>query len=109
MYSLIGKSYQTIQDLKAAVNDVARQYPFAVSTKNSNKRSLTLQCVAGGAFRNNHHVTEESRKRVRTSFRTDCPWNCKAYRYAGSDSWTILKIHDEHNHPFAPDARVYHQ
>lgn len=62
----------------------------------SKNKTMTLACDRSGKYVNRKNLTDENRRRKRTSRLTNCPFRifCKFY----GESWVVLWKVEEHNH-----------
>ncbi|KAG1143457.1 hypothetical protein G6F37_006832 [Rhizopus arrhizus] len=110
MLDLVNTVYESIQELKSTVQKRANELNFSVSTKRSNHRSVYIQCIYGGFYRNTHRIENKDRKRRRTTKKIGCEWLLAASLISERKKWVIRSVSDinAHNHPL-PSEDVYKQ
>ena len=108
MSLLYNRLFDTKKQLYDAAQIIAKAEGYCVTTKNSIKRHMHLQCRCGGQPKNCHGLTEETRKIKRDSWRKECPFLIKA-RPTKSGCWEAWSINDQHNHDMVDNYRIFHQ
>lgn len=80
---------------------------YAVSIKRSTAGvKVHLCCDRGGSYRKRNNLSEETRKRVRTSRLIGCPF--LVYGKRGSDGlWALVVQNSQHNHPPSEDMSIH--
>ena len=93
------------ETLLTAVHEHAKAHGYNVVTKSSSMPTakkpgrtakVWLRCDRGGHYRPRNGLTEETRKRRRTSRLMDCPFMLVAAGTPGI--WTLTVVNAEHNH-----------
>lgn len=113
-----GTVFQTLEQFKSAAQSAAKQlgYAFSVSSSNKNGKNnrqpyVVLQCTMGGAYKNSHNLTEETRKQVRLSKRQHCPVKLRAM-YCEGKGWVMNdplgnSATMAHTHDLLPETKVH--
>ncbi|KAI9276017.1 hypothetical protein BY458DRAFT_506782 [Sporodiniella umbellata] len=101
MLDLINTVYESKKEVMSTVQKRANELNFAVSTKRSNGRSIYIQCIHGGVYRNTHNIQSNERKRKKTTKKTGCQWLLSASIASKKKLWIIRSVTDfnVHNHP----------
>ncbi|KAG1443863.1 hypothetical protein G6F56_010517 [Rhizopus delemar] len=101
MLDLINTVYESKKEVMSTVQRRANEMNFAVSTKRSNGRSIYIQCIHGGVYRNTHNIQSSDRKRKKTTKKTGCGWLLSASMASKKKLWIIRSVSDinAHNHP----------
>ncbi|RIB20605.1 hypothetical protein C2G38_2178854 [Gigaspora rosea] len=75
----VGSEFLTVESLKEAAQQGAKVAGFAFSVslsklshskKGGHVSYILLQCIMGGEYRNNHKITDETRKRIKLNVKT---------------------------------------
>ena len=110
MEQLIGQSLDDYNQLRDRAQLIAKESKFAIVKGNSSARDIKLICVHGGEPKNSRKLTAETRKRQRSSFKTNCQWALFASKNKDTNGkFKVTKIIPGHNHPMAIDPMIYHQ
>ncbi|CAG8612559.1 17979_t:CDS:2, partial [Racocetra fulgida] len=105
----IGSEFPTVEQFKEAAQQGAKALGFAFSTSSSKMSRVekdgrtpfvTLQCVMGGKYRNNHEITEKTRKRKKFTKRQNCSVILRATLNENTGVWV-------HNHELLPSSQVH--
>ena len=106
-------TYNSVEEFKAAAQAKAKAEGFAFSTASSDINGkkhktpfVSLRCVMGGDYRNNHKITEESRKRLRHSKKQKCPVHAVAKWQFERQVWEIQWNKQEHNHDLLRPSEI---
>ncbi|KAL9112586.1 MAG: hypothetical protein Q9227_003157 [Pyrenula ochraceoflavens] len=100
------QSYPDRESLKDSLQTFAREHGYGMAIKTSSRpdekksgraAKLWLRCDRGGTYRPRNGLTEETRKRKRTSRLTDCQFLIIATGQT-ENLWTFEVIHPFHNH-----------
>ncbi|CAG8732243.1 28528_t:CDS:2 [Dentiscutata erythropus] len=112
----VGSEFSTAESFKEAAQQGAKAAGFAFSVSSSKlSRSekgghipyILLQCVMGGEYRNNHKITEETRKRIKSTKRQNCPVTLYAVLNENAGVWVVRSYKKQHNHELLPPSQVY--
>ncbi|CAG8785275.1 20047_t:CDS:2, partial [Dentiscutata erythropus] len=85
--------------LKEAAQQGAKAAGFAFSVsslkvsgggKGSHTPFVTLQCMIGGKYRNNHNITEETRKQNKSTKRQNCPVTLRVVLNENTKVWVVI-------------------
>ena len=108
-------TYNSVEEFKAAAQAKAKAEGFAFSTassdiqgKNHKTPFISLQCVMGGNYRNNHKITEESHKRLRHSKKQKCPVHVTANWQVEHQVWDVQWREQEHNHDLLRPLEIHY-
>ena len=109
------KTYRTAEELIRNVNEEAGLQGYALRKDGYKKdkygeiRKIWLACDRGGKYRSK--ISEEQRKRQRTSRACDCPWKGYALRSGGSAGlWSLILKDSTHNHqPTSAESHPLHR
>src|SRR5690606_29547357 len=82
--------FDTKDELRSAVSNEAKRLGFATSTKSSESKRITIQCVYGDKYCNTHNITEQEKKRKRGSLKQDCPFKVYASFNNDTKKWHIV-------------------
>ncbi|CAG8710287.1 13667_t:CDS:2, partial [Racocetra fulgida] len=111
----IGSEFLTVESFKEAAQQSAKAAGFAFSIssskvlrdeKGSHTPFVTLQCIMGGKYRNNHNITEETQKRKKSTKRQSCLVILKAILNK-NNVWVVHSYKDQHNHELLPPLQVH--
>ncbi|KAL0080939.1 hypothetical protein J3Q64DRAFT_1619584, partial [Phycomyces blakesleeanus] len=97
--------FETADDLKAMIQNKAREQGFSVSIRSSTPGvRFLLKCLKGGEYRNTHSITEENRKRRKKIVQSGCKWTLSASLSKKTNKWSVRHVRNhsdesEHNHP----------
>jgi hypothetical protein len=109
----VGKTFNTLEELRATAFEYGRRYNVALTTSKSDKTKVYLICKHGGFYRKNANKKRPPPKdnapvktRNRMSQKSGC--SCLIYaRCCKGSFWTVRKSIGEHNHPIAADPTKY--
>ena len=109
MYSIPAPPERTYPDkntLMADVQEFGRAHGYNIVVKTSSiptpskphrVAKVWLRCDKGGTYRPRNGLTEETRKRKRSSRLVNCPFSLQAVNE--NDMWTLNVLVAHHNHP----------
>ncbi|CAG8662529.1 13122_t:CDS:2, partial [Racocetra fulgida] len=112
----VGDEFLTVESFKEAAQQSAKAAGFAFSVSSSKVSGggkgghtpfIVLQCVMGGKYRNNHQITEETRKRKKSTKRQNCPVNLRAVLNKDAKVWVVTISKNEHNHELLLPSQVH--
>ncbi|CAG8525863.1 11929_t:CDS:2, partial [Gigaspora margarita] len=112
----VGSEFPTVESLKEAAQQGAKAAGFAFSVSSSKlSRSekgghvpyILLQCIMGGEYRNNHKITDETRKRIKSTKRQNCPVTLYAALNENDGVWVVQSYKNQHNHELLPPSQVH--
>ncbi|CAG8841189.1 26692_t:CDS:2, partial [Gigaspora margarita] len=112
----IGSKFLTVEQFKEAAQQGAKAAGFAFSISSSKLLHVekddrvpfvTLQCVMGGNYRNNHKISEETRKRTKFTKRQNCSVSLRAVLNENIGVWVVTYYKSQHNHELLPSSQVY--
>ncbi|CAG8584699.1 19475_t:CDS:2 [Racocetra fulgida] len=112
----LGSEFLTVEKFKEAAQQGAKAAGFAFSVSSSKMSRVekdgctpfvTLQCVMGGKYRNNHEITEETRKRVKFTKRQSCLVSLRATLNENTGVWVVSSYKSQHNHEPLSSTQVH--
>ncbi|CAG8664616.1 9369_t:CDS:1 [Ambispora gerdemannii] len=112
----IGSEFPTVESFKEAAQQGAKAAGFAFSVSSSKMSRVgkvnrtpfvTLQCTMGGEYRNNHEITEETRKRKKFTKRQNCPVILRAVLNEDAGVWVVQSFKTQHNHELLFPSQVH--
>ncbi|CAG8768977.1 5392_t:CDS:1, partial [Cetraspora pellucida] len=112
----IGSKFQTVESFKEAAQQGAKAAGFAFSVSSSkmscDKKGgqapyIILQCTMGGEYRNNHNITEETRKRIKFTKHQGCPVALYAVLNEKAGVWIVRSYKDQHSHELLLLSQVH--
>lgn len=105
MEQLLGKPFNTKQELMENIQSIAFEGGYACVFGNTSARGITVRCVHGHTYKNSHKNTLATRKKKRLPLQADnCPWKLTASCTKKTNlKWKVNKIDDVHNHDLATD------
>ncbi|KAL1936553.1 hypothetical protein VTP01DRAFT_687 [Rhizomucor pusillus] len=111
MEQLLGKPFNTKQELMENIQSIAFEGGYACVFGNTSARGITVRCVHGHTYKNSHKNTLATRKKKRLPLQADnCPWKLTASCAKKTNlKWKVNKIDDGHNHDLAEDPLCCHQ
>ncbi|CAG8465614.1 2099_t:CDS:2, partial [Dentiscutata heterogama] len=112
----VGDEFPTVESFKEAAQEGAKAAGFAFSVSSSKVSSggkgghtpyIILQCTMESKYRNNHNITEETRKRKKLTKYQNCSVMLQAILNEDTKVWVIKSSKTEHNHELLLPSQVH--
>ncbi|KAL6862238.1 hypothetical protein J3F83DRAFT_762571 [Trichoderma novae-zelandiae] len=109
MESLFGRSFDSPEEARAAIDAVAQSLGYSFTKHRSRPTSVEFRCSKGRSFKSQQNPDlPESRRRQTSSQMTGCPYKLVVSRHNTGGPWVIRRTRNDdsnqHNHPAFPSA-----